>query len=436
MALIFYAGHGMSIDKRNYLIPVDAQLRTDRKVSFETVPLDRLIEATQWAKGLRLVILDACRDNPFSKRMKMTFAKRSVSRGLSRVEPASGTYIGFAAKGGTQAWDGTGRNSPYTSALLEYIEQPGLELNFLFRKVGSRVRQTTNQRQEPVTYGALPAEPIYLKPPTQKLAALTPQAQGVTPAETTFWTSVERNGSAEMIKLYLQQFPNGYYARLARQQLLQLEARKPKENVEAKLNLDPEPQPQLSRRELVRRIQGELNRVGCNAGRPDGAWGRRSRQALKSFADRSKLRLASLEPLPELLNTLEGTKVRICPLACSPRHRLEGEKCVLKTCPSGQKLSRNGNCIAPQKSKPKQQERKRAKPKINKTKQRSTAKPKGNKNKSGTARKRRPKPPAKKNASKSRGGVKPSKLIPAAGGGKKPKCPQGTTWSRVYFGCG
>lgn len=410
MALIFYAGHGMSIDKRNYLIPVNAQLRTDRKVSFETVPLDRLIEAMQWTKGIRMVILDACRDNPFSKRMKMTFGKRSLTRGLSRVEPASRTYIGFAAKGGTQAWDGQGRNSPYTAALLEYIEQPGLELNFLFRKVGKRVRQITNQRQEPVTYGSLPADPIYLKPPAKQLAALSPSNQSVTPAETAFWNSVERSGDAAQVRLYLQKFPDGFYASLAKYRLRQLKAEAaPLKKVEVTPQVEevkPPAEPQLSRRALVRRIQGELNRVGCNAGRPDGAWGQRSRQALKSFAERSKLQLVSLDPLPELLDRLEDTKVRVCPLACSPRHRVEGESCVLKTCARGQTLNKYGNCISSPKAKPKQRDRKKAKPKTNKPKQSKPAKPKRDRK---TKQARRAKP-AKRGSGRCPAGYKWHKL--------------------------
>ena len=164
VAVIYYAGHGMEVGRQNYLVPIDAKLETDLRIRFETIPLDDVMAALDGAKGLRLVLLDACRNNPFSASMKVTTASRSIGRGLSRVEPQVGTLVSFAAKEGTTAADGKARNSPYTAALLAHVEQPGVEVNKLFRLVRDRVLAATGGEQEPYTYGSTPAADIYLKP--------------------------------------------------------------------------------------------------------------------------------------------------------------------------------------------------------------------------------------------------------------------------------
>lgn len=166
MAVIYYAGHGIEVDKVNYMIPVDAQLENDRSISYEAVPLDLALQAVAGAAKLKLVIVDACRDNPFLTTMERTDASRSLGRGLASVEPTAGTLVVYSAKEGTVALDGdSGTNSPFATALLSHIEQPGLEINFLFRKVRDDVLQATRQTQQPFTYGSLPAEQIFFVPP-------------------------------------------------------------------------------------------------------------------------------------------------------------------------------------------------------------------------------------------------------------------------------
>ena len=167
VALVFYAGHGIEVDKRNFLIPVDARLQSDREVEFETVSLDLVSRAVEGASGLGLVILDACRDNPFAAAMKRSGAKRSIGRGLARVEPSGETLVAYAAKGGSVAADGRGRNSPYTTALLAHVEEPGLEVGLMFRKVRDAVLKKTNGQQEPFVYGSLSSKGVYLKAQTK-----------------------------------------------------------------------------------------------------------------------------------------------------------------------------------------------------------------------------------------------------------------------------
>ncbi|MEM8685712.1 MAG: caspase family protein [Pseudomonadota bacterium] len=164
-AVVYYAGHGMEVNKHNYVIPVDAELKSDLDIEYEAVPLDLMMNAVEGASKLKLVLLDSCRNNPFAASMKVTSGKRSIGRGLARVEPEVGTLVSFAAKEGTTADDGDGRNSPYTTALLKYLEEPGLEVQFLFRKVRDAVMASTNKRQQPFTYGSLPGQKIYLTAP-------------------------------------------------------------------------------------------------------------------------------------------------------------------------------------------------------------------------------------------------------------------------------
>jgi uncharacterized caspase-like protein len=162
-AVIFYAGHGMQVDGHNFLIPVDAKLENDRHVDFETVVLDRVIESMGSTKKLGLVILDACRDNPFLKRMKQTRSLRSFGNGLAAVEPGVGQMIVYATKDGSVAEDGEGEHSPFTMALLRHIHEARLDIRLMFSKVRDSVLQATDSRQQPFTYGSLPGEGLFFK---------------------------------------------------------------------------------------------------------------------------------------------------------------------------------------------------------------------------------------------------------------------------------
>jgi len=165
IAMVYYAGHGMEMGGRNYLVPTDARLASDNRVRFEAVSLDTVLAALEGAKGLKLVLLDACRDNPFVRGMRRTISTRSIGRGLAEIEVQPGILVSYAAAAGTTALDGAGNHSPYTEGLLAYLEQPGLEINLLFRKVADYVQEKTNKRQVPFEYGRLPGQSIYLKAP-------------------------------------------------------------------------------------------------------------------------------------------------------------------------------------------------------------------------------------------------------------------------------
>jgi tetratricopeptide (TPR) repeat protein len=165
-ALVYYAGHGMELSGKNWLIPIDAQLLRASDISDEAVALDRVLERLSAARKLRIVVLDACRNNPFTSKMVMNrVATRAVARGLSAVEPSHGEVVFFAARDGNVALDGQGRNSPFALALVKHMEEEGVELGRLFRKVTSSVLEATQNWQEPFVYGRLPDEDYYLKPP-------------------------------------------------------------------------------------------------------------------------------------------------------------------------------------------------------------------------------------------------------------------------------
>jgi hypothetical protein len=198
-AVIFFAGHGMEIGGENWLIPVDAQLATDLDISNESIGLQSLTRAVSNTGVLGLVILDACRSNPFLPKMQRTGLTRAVDRGFARVEPNDNVLVAYAARDGTTANDGTGRNSPFTSSLLKNIETPGLEITFLFRNVRDDVMAATKRGQQPYLYGSLSKEQIFLRPlpkvdgPREPAATVTsPPAPGRTqeakavPPEKTF----------------------------------------------------------------------------------------------------------------------------------------------------------------------------------------------------------------------------------------------------------
>jgi uncharacterized caspase-like protein len=150
IAVVYYAGHGIEVDGTNYLIPVDAKLERDTDVFDEAVSLDRLLIAVEPAKQLRLVILDACRDNPFTKNMKRTAASRSIDRGLAKIEPSSpNMLIAYSAKAGSTAADGDSRNSPFSIALSRHLTTPGLDVRKAFGYVRDDVLKATANHQEP-----------------------------------------------------------------------------------------------------------------------------------------------------------------------------------------------------------------------------------------------------------------------------------------------
>jgi Caspase domain len=213
IAVIYYAGHGLDINGTNYLIPIDAKLASDRDANDETITLERLVESVDGAKRLRVIILDACRDNPFARTMK---AQRMASfSGLGAVQPNSiGTLIAYAAKPGTTAQDGGGDHSPFATALIDNLFVPGLDIRLAFGRVRDEVLKKTGYMQEPFVYGSLGGGNIGLVPaPSQPVVA------NDLAGEKSDYALVEKIGTKGAWQVFLNQHPTGFYADLARQQI-------------------------------------------------------------------------------------------------------------------------------------------------------------------------------------------------------------------------
>jgi uncharacterized caspase-like protein len=223
IAVVYYAGHGMEVEGTNYLIPVDAKLERDTDVYDEAVSLDRVLVAIEPAKQLRLVILDACRDNPFVKSMKRTVASRAIGRGLAQVEPASpNTLIAYSAKAGSTALDGDSENSPFTIALSKHLTTPGLDVRRAFGFVRDDVLKDTANRQEPFVYGSLGGEDVPLVPAAAAAPpAPVPSAQSEARRDYELALQV---GNKDALNAFVAQYPDGFYANLARIQLAKIAA--------------------------------------------------------------------------------------------------------------------------------------------------------------------------------------------------------------------
>jgi uncharacterized caspase-like protein len=229
IAVVYYAGHGMEVDGTNYLIPVDAKLERDTDIYDEAFSLDRILVAVEPAKQLRLVILDACRDNPFARNMKHSLASRSVGRGLAKIEPASpNTLIAYSAKAGSTAQDGDGKNSPFTTALAQHLTKPGLDIRKAFGFVRDDVLKNTGNRQEPFVYGSLGGNDVPLVPARAEPAApvqATPQSQFNPQSETRRdYELALQVGNKAAMNAFIAQHPDGFYASLAKLQLEKLAA--------------------------------------------------------------------------------------------------------------------------------------------------------------------------------------------------------------------
>src|SRR6202000_1064840 len=163
MAAVYFAGHGMEINGENWLIPIDAELKRDTDAANEAIGLQSVMLQVSNTTSLGLVILDACRNNPFAARMNRSLATRALSNGgLGRIEPVGNVLVAYAARDGTTGLARDQRNSPFASALLRNIETPGLEVTFMFRNVRDDVMEATRNEQQPFVYGSLSRKAIYL----------------------------------------------------------------------------------------------------------------------------------------------------------------------------------------------------------------------------------------------------------------------------------
>ena len=216
VGLFYYAGHGIELDGNNYLIPVDAEIYSEVDVEYEGVHAGRLLDSLKRANsGLNLVILDACRNNPYASSF------RSASRGLSRMQPSSGSLILYATEPGSVASDGTGQNGIFTKHLVNAINQPNYSIEKVFKETAKNVSRVTSKKQIPYIEGVVLGDfyfsggaPAAAKP-AAKAATVQSGISNSGEHERAFWKAVQADPSAEMYEAYLAQYPNGNYVPIA-----------------------------------------------------------------------------------------------------------------------------------------------------------------------------------------------------------------------------
>jgi hypothetical protein len=228
VAVFFYAGHGIAVNNTNYLLPIDADLKSEMDVKLgAAINVDLTLEQTMADAKVKLVFLDACRDNPFAARIRSAKATRSVAvnSGLAEMKSGEGTLLAFATGPGQTALDGdVGNHSPFTRALISNIAKPGVEIQQAMTRVRAQVNEETSKNQLPWGHTNLIGE-VYLNPQTasaDKPAASTETPVAVntlsapaTAMEVEFWRSVKDSNKPEELNAYLNSYPNGAFKSLA-----------------------------------------------------------------------------------------------------------------------------------------------------------------------------------------------------------------------------
>jgi len=228
VAVFFYAGHGIAVDGTNYLLPVDADIKSEMDVKLgSAINVDVTLDQTMRDAKVKLVFLDACRDNPFAAKIRSSATSRSVNvqTGLAEMKSGEGTLIAFATGPGQTALDGKeGTNSPFTRALMDNITKPGVEIQQAMTEVRAQVNEETNKGQLPWGHTNLIGS-VYLNPvaaPTGASAAKAPKTPASTSTTSTaseveleFWRSIKDSNKPEELNAYVTNYPNGQFKSLA-----------------------------------------------------------------------------------------------------------------------------------------------------------------------------------------------------------------------------
>jgi uncharacterized caspase-like protein len=241
VAVFFYAGHGIAVDGTNYLLPVDADIKSEMDVKLgSAINIDVTLDQTMSDAKVKLVFLDACRDNPFSAKIRSSATSRSVNvqTGLAEMKSGEGTLIAFATGPGQTALDGQeGTNSPFTRALIAHITTPGVEIQQAMTDVRAQVNEETNKGQLPWGHTNLIGA-VYLNPaapapaasaagpassPAPAAVASTSSSSGGSDVELEFWRSVKESNKPEELNAYVSSYPNGQFKSLALARIAELE---------------------------------------------------------------------------------------------------------------------------------------------------------------------------------------------------------------------
>ena len=224
VGLFYFAGHGVQVRGENYLVTIDSDIRNEDEVAEDSLNANFVLEKMLSAGNrMNLVILDACRNNPFAVR------SRSSSSGLATMSAPSGSMVAYSTAPGSVASDGTGKNGLYTQHLAQVIAQPGLPVEEVFKQVRTLVRRDSNNQQTPWENTALEGQ-FYFKPVA--VAALAPAVTGAASSdasdavrlEVSLWDTVKNSGSASELRTYLMRYPQGVFAQVAQSRLMGIEA--------------------------------------------------------------------------------------------------------------------------------------------------------------------------------------------------------------------
>jgi uncharacterized caspase-like protein len=305
VALLYYSGHGIAVNGRNYLVPVDADLNSELDVKLgAAIDIGVAIDEIMADAKVKLVLLDACRDNPFTNKIWSAARTRSVTilSGLAEMKSGEGTLIAFAAGPGQTALDGKpGENSPFTRALLRNIAEPGVEIRHALTKVRAQVSNETNKAQLPWEntnltgffyvnqQGATPATTASIGAPGAAAAPSEARSNASTEIELEFWRSVRTGDKAQEYSAYLARFPNGNFVSIARVRLAALQTGGGIKDAADAQSINPalptrETEEQLGLNQLKRSdIQKRLSMLGYFDGAADGNFNDNTRRAIERW---------------------------------------------------------------------------------------------------------------------------------------------------------
>jgi len=335
VGLFFYAGHGLQVDGRNFLAPVDATLKSDTDLDFEAIELNLVLKQLERNSRVSIVFLDACRDNPLARNLAVASRSTSVGRGLAQVDKAVGMMIAFATQPGNVALDGKGRNSPFTEALLRHIGSEGASINDVMIGVRKDVLETTNGKQVPWENSSLTGQ-FYFKPAKTtgggaaeiaalraEIARLKANQAALPKPEQDQLADLEQKLKAETVKT------QGEPSRDESSRVIAVEAAGDTPTQTQTANLapatppdteqpavaaqEPEPLAEVEQAALHREIQTRLKALNCYSGPIDGDWGRGTSAGVESFNRIAKLDLNAAEAEQETLDTLGAWTGAPCP---------------------------------------------------------------------------------------------------------------------------
>jgi len=225
IATFYYAGHGLQVNGRNYLVPVDATLKSQDDLDFEAIPVNLILSAMERNTKTNLLFLDACRDNPLARNLARSMGTRSaaVGRGLARMGTGVGTFVSFSTEPGNVALDGAGKNSPYTGALLQHLGAPGESLSKSMVNVRRAVIKQTGGKQVPWEHSSLTGEVILQEKEIVSESVANTRREsvigtnsGANQIELTYWDSIKNSNNSSLFNAYLNRYPEGLFADLAR----------------------------------------------------------------------------------------------------------------------------------------------------------------------------------------------------------------------------